>query len=107
MGVDPGLLKGVAAFRRRVETSFPVDRLIVFGSRARGDARPDSDVDVLLVSPWFEGRSAVQRTVPVRRAWDLDLSVDFACYAPAEFEALRKRVGLVSVALAEGVEVAA
>ena len=26
-------------------------RLLLFGSRARGDARPDSDIDVLVVTP--------------------------------------------------------
>jgi predicted nucleotidyltransferase len=26
-------------------------RLVLFGSRARGDARPDSDIDVLVVMP--------------------------------------------------------
>lgn len=31
--------------------SQPVDQLWLFGSRARGDARPDSDIDVLVVMP--------------------------------------------------------
>ena len=33
-------------------------RLIVFGSRARGDARPDSDVDLLVVEPEVKDRMA-------------------------------------------------
>ena len=36
--------------RRLVEAVDP-DRIILFGSRARGDHRPDSDVDLLLVKP--------------------------------------------------------
>ncbi|WP_258360232.1 nucleotidyltransferase domain-containing protein [Moorella sulfitireducens] len=30
-----------------------IDRIILFGSQARGDAREDSDIDLLVVSPDF------------------------------------------------------
>ncbi len=30
---------------------FAPEKIILFGSRARGDARPDSDVDLLVVTP--------------------------------------------------------
>jgi predicted nucleotidyltransferase len=33
-------------------------RLIVFGSQARGDARPDSDVDLLVIEPEVSNRFA-------------------------------------------------
>jgi predicted nucleotidyltransferase len=33
-------------------------RVIVFGSRARGDARPDSDVDLLVIEPELKDRVA-------------------------------------------------
>ena len=36
-------------FKRRLQERLPLDRLILFGSRARGDADPDSDMDVLVV----------------------------------------------------------
>jgi len=35
-------------FRRRVMAVAPVLDLLVFGSRARGDAAPDSDLDVFI-----------------------------------------------------------
>ena len=37
-------LKGIAAVRPMI------DRLILFGSRARGDHRPDSDYDLLVIA---------------------------------------------------------
>jgi len=36
--------------QRLVEAVDP-DRIILFGSRARGDYRPDGDVDLLLIKP--------------------------------------------------------
>lgn len=39
------------AYRLELQTRHPgvVERLIIYGSKARGDARADSDLDVLLV----------------------------------------------------------
>jgi predicted nucleotidyltransferase len=52
------------AFRRDVEHAFPgmIDSVLLFGSRARGDARGDSDYDVAVL---FKGgeRPATVRTL--------------------------------------------
>jgi predicted nucleotidyltransferase len=37
------------AFRRKVAECLPLSQLILFGSRARGDASPDSDMDVVVI----------------------------------------------------------
>ena len=41
--------KILADFRRKIDAQFPGCQLILFGSRARGDADPDSDMDVLVI----------------------------------------------------------
>jgi predicted nucleotidyltransferase len=41
---------------RRIVEEFDPDRIILFGSYASGNHRPDSDVDMLVVLP-FEGKS--------------------------------------------------
>ncbi len=38
-----------------------VDKIVVFGSQARGDFRPDSDIDIAIVSKDFEGKDIFEK----------------------------------------------
>jgi predicted nucleotidyltransferase len=42
--------------RRRLAEAEPDAEIILFGSRARGDARPDSDLDLVVIEPDFDRR---------------------------------------------------
>jgi len=39
----------IEAFRRLLARKLQVDQIVLFGSRARGDAAPDSDMDILVI----------------------------------------------------------
>jgi predicted nucleotidyltransferase len=39
---------------RRIATRFSPDRIILFGSHARGEAKPGSDIDLLVLFPSVE-----------------------------------------------------
>jgi len=68
--------------RRLVEAVDP-DRIILFGSRARGDHRPDSDVDLLIVRDSTEPRH--RRVIRAYRALrGLGISKDILWYTPQE-----------------------
>ncbi len=41
---------------QRIARQFDPPRIILFGSWARGDARPDSDIDLLVVLPPVENK---------------------------------------------------
>lgn len=77
MGPERQVIDQLRGYVGKIRTHIPVTDAILFGSRARGDARADSDVDLLIVSPSFANKTAVACTLPLRRAWDLDYSVDF------------------------------
>lgn len=47
--LDAQTEKAVRTFLARVPAELHVEKAIVFGSRARGDNRPDSDADLALV----------------------------------------------------------
>lgn len=47
--LDPATARALRAFTARVEREYDVSRVVLFGSRARRDHRPDSDADVAVV----------------------------------------------------------
>ncbi|MFH1378249.1 MAG: nucleotidyltransferase domain-containing protein [Planctomycetota bacterium] len=54
--------KILAAFRESLTAKVSISGMILFGSRARGDASPDSDMDVIVLVDGIVDR-AVRRTV--------------------------------------------
>lgn len=100
-----GLMEDLKRFRTKVAKRYAIERMILFGSRARGHAHQFSDVDIILVSKKFRRKGAIERAIPFHLEWELNLPVDFLCYTPEEFETLSRRPGLVKEALLEGIHV--
>ena len=71
------------------------EQVILFGSRARGDAGPESDVDLLIIEsePFGNGRSARAESVRLSRALAATpVATDLLVYSREEVEALMRRV---------------
>ena len=93
-----------AAVERIVEAADPL-RVVVFGSYARGEAAPGSDLDLLVVLPHVEHRRAA--TVALRRAL-ADLAVAKDVVVTSADEARRRADSpwhIVGLALRQGREV--
>lgn len=106
MGERKDIITKLAEFKKALSVRIPVEKMIFFGSRAIGSKyKEESDIDLVVVSPYFKGIGCA-RGKDLYGYWNLDYPVDFICYTPAEFEKLRKRVSLVSLALEEGIEIA-
>jgi len=90
------------AIRRIVEAGKP-RRIILFGSAARGQSGPDSDVDLLVVTG-DEVTSCRRESVRLRRAvGDVLLALDIVVVPESRLAALGQVPGLVyRVALREG-----
>ena len=97
------LIAQLRRFRRKVAGRYAIERLILFGSQARGTARRDGDVDLIVVSRRFRRKNPIDRAALLRLEWDLERPVDFLCYTPEEFEELSRRPSIVAVALEEGI----
>ena len=97
-------LSGMAAAIREL---IPAAEIRLFGSRARGEARPDSDVDLLITAPdaWLASRD---RFALLADLWGAvaqpDLSVDLVLHSSSEAARRAQQPGsLVQEAIREGV----
>ncbi|MHB1047023.1 MAG: nucleotidyltransferase domain-containing protein [Thermoanaerobaculia bacterium] len=88
---------------RRIVDQFAPSMVLLFGSRARAEARPDSDVDLIVV--WKDENPPPRRAAVVRRALGhVGFPLDLAVVTPAEFARLREwRGGVFHAAAHEGV----
>jgi predicted nucleotidyltransferase len=99
--LDPTILPKIVERIRRVANP---RRIVLFGSRARGDHRPDSDIDLLVIedSPLPRHR----RAIPLYAALSdlhLDVDAEVIVYTPAEVENWRgASAAFVTTALREG-----
>jgi predicted nucleotidyltransferase len=88
--------------RDRVVRTVRPRRVILFGSRARGDARKDSDYDLLIVAD--TDRPTYEVRVDARVAMmDIPVSMDLIVLTPGEFEEeLSWTSSVASTAVREG-----
>lgn len=105
MGDKPD--KVVEEFLARLKQDYTLHKVILFGSRAKGDFLESSDYDLLIISPNFEGIAFVKRMSLVYEYWTSEKPLEALCYTPAEFEKKRRQIGIVSQALREGIEIPA
>ena len=91
----------------RLTSKFNPLKIVLFGSRARGDAKASSDIDVLVVLPDFPFSEKRNKRVAVRRVlqdvFDVALEFDVLVSTPQEIERIGHVPGwLLHEALQEG-----
>jgi predicted nucleotidyltransferase len=99
-GTDPRLRlftrKHLPVLRRRYRPE-------AFGSRVRGDALEDSDLDLLVVSKSFRDVPFLVRGARLLDDLALPYPIDVLCYTPEELARKRTELGIVSQAVEEGI----
>jgi predicted nucleotidyltransferase len=84
----------IARMVQRIVKKFRPEQIILFGSHARGEAGPDSDVDLLVVMS-FEG-SARDKAVEIREALhDILIPKDIIVTSPEDFAWRKDVVGTI------------
>ena len=94
-------------FARRLQHELDAQRVLLFGSRARGTERADSDYDLIVVSPAFQAVELWARGRGIRRLFHEEGGsggMDLICLTPEEFEQARNRITLVAAVLPEAIE---
>lgn len=104
--VDQSLIR----FARRLSEDIGATKVLLFGSHARGEARQDSDYDVIIVSDYFRAIETPRRAMGLRRVWR-DVGghgpMDLFCLTSAEFGVARQRITLIDSVLPEAIDLLA
>ncbi|MBI3027508.1 nucleotidyltransferase domain-containing protein [Candidatus Woesearchaeota archaeon] len=97
--------KKIESFAETIKNKFDIDKLIFFGSRAKGTYKKGSDYDFILVSKDFRGIKFTDRTSKIYPYWKYKDSIEPLCYTPKEFNKLKKQITIVREAVEHGIEI--
>jgi len=97
--VDQSILDEIV--RRIVDVAQP-DRIILFGSAARGQMGPDSDLDLLVVKAGVPHRRRLAQQIYLN-LFGIAMPVDIIVVSPEDIEAFKDKVGtIIGPALKDG-----
>ena len=92
-------------FASRIKKEIEAEKVILFGSRARGDNFQRSDFDFLIVSKKFSNIPVIFRMSILYDYWNEDIDMEAICYTPEEFKKRKNQLGIVRKAVSEGIEI--
>jgi hypothetical protein len=97
----------ISAIASGIAAAIPEVQVRLFGSRARGTARPDSDVDLLITVPdhWLAGRDRVRELGALWRQYSSHrLPLDLLLYSESEVSQRQQyRSAVATQAYQEGI----
>jgi predicted nucleotidyltransferase len=107
--VDEAIKQAVRRFLIAVrQNGIQAESAVVFGSRAHGTARADSDIDVVVIAPEFDQKPSRRL---IERMWELraitDRRIEPVACGRAEWAALVTGRAIIEIARREGIEIAA
>lgn len=100
----PALDSIFGEFLIAVKEKFAIEKVILFGSRARGDYKEYSDYDLIIVSQDFGKLNWHARIEEVVKLWKLDIDIDVLPYTYDEFKEKKNLRCIVQSAVQEGIE---
>ena len=92
-------------FKRELNRHIAVNKIILFGSRAKGKTTQFSDFDLLIISKKFKGKDPLVRSLGFYKYWNLDCPVDFLCYTPKEYDKLKNKISIIQQVEEEGITI--
>jgi predicted nucleotidyltransferase len=99
------VMRELRRVKRKAAKMYAIDRMFLFGSRARGDELLTSDVDLIVVSSDFKDIPFRKRPDFFLDLWTLPVDFEVLCYSPDEIERKKKELGLVREALKQAKEI--
>ncbi|MGV8123285.1 MAG: nucleotidyltransferase domain-containing protein [Candidatus Xenobiia bacterium LiM19] len=90
VGTTPHIEEVIRHFIAGLREKISVERVILFGSRARCEALHTSDVDLAVISRDFEKMGWIERLEFLSLNWRYDVPGECFGYTPEEFEGLKE-----------------
>ncbi|MEK6954645.1 MAG: nucleotidyltransferase domain-containing protein [Candidatus Micrarchaeota archaeon] len=97
--------KGLNDVLKKLKAKFKPEKMILFGSRARGDYLKESDYDLLLISSFFLKYNFRERLQLAYGSLSHPFPADIICLTPEEYERKRHEIGIINIAAKEGIKV--
>ncbi len=79
------------------------EQILLFGSVAKGTAKEDSDLDIIIVADLFESMSFLERMPYLLKRYPFKWHIDYLCYSPSEFKRISTISSIVRDALDNGI----
>jgi uncharacterized protein len=101
--LDPALTR----FAERLREELGAQRVLLFGSHARGTADAGSDYDLIIVAEGFRQVPRLKRAIGLRQLFYASgghAPIDLICLTPEEFDQARQRITLVAAVLPEAID---
>ena len=92
INADPNtLMERVREFIRKVDVKMPVEKVLLFGSTAKGTRREESDVDLIIISKAFRDVHELERIGMLLELWPYLEELNILAYTPGEFSEVKDR----------------
>lgn len=101
---DSVILK-VKSYCSKLMKKLNVERVVLFGSWARGDYLIGSDIDLIVISKDFKQMPFLERLEMLSLNWPFNKAADIIGYTPEEYLQLEKKSVLVREAKREGITI--
>ena len=87
------IIKLTKSFRSLLENdNIKIDSMIVFGSQAKGNTRPESDIDVCVVSPSFGFNDLQEMQMLFKKARHVDSRIEPYPMNPKNLLEIKRRI---------------
>jgi len=103
--MDETTNKEIKKFINKIKKTIQVEKIILFGSRARNDHLQDSDIDLIIISNDFEGTPFPERMDKLILHWESPHDLEALCYTPQEFKKKQQQINIIQQATKEGKEI--
>jgi predicted nucleotidyltransferase len=88
----------IKGFIERLRQEIPIKEIILFGSYAHGKPKKYSDIDLAIISNWFEGRPKIENMQYLSRiAANYNSLIEALPFTEKEYMNLDKRSFLASI----------